>query len=544
MTTLNDNQTQNSIVHVNHQSERTNEEATEITTAANEAAEQETETPVCDAEQDLTPFANLTPTKPDNAFSVGELLPSIIAMDSVNRDFSSMFGVDKEELPSDYSIALDFDHSTRDKLTVEEQVIIKHLDKLGIFFQQEAKNLKQWYQVRLKQDNTLDITTVDEDVYNKLTEGGEKSLLRTGRALCPVQPFQFEPNNPESIVKVFGSKKVRINTAPCFRVNPYVDQEKVDKCKELLSSLMAELYPIEAERKHVLQFIAHIFQKPEERPQHCLLITGQQSVGKSFLLNDMIHGLLGKYCKFVTDFNNLSDRHEMSLFQSLAVVFDDVPWTRKFQTEENWKRYITTLQSRFNEKHEKAFTANVYSRVIIISNKAQPITDLTEESRRWFIPQYSRYEQGLDRDQHLEKLSPVLDELRAMWTETPEALINYFLSVDLSDFQVRIPPKTETLMSMVAQNLDTDADITEWLEEKKVFGIKEIQAAFPDYSTRPNEYKALIQSLGYEGYVKRGTATIKHPFRTALYYKRDEFSKEREAKDYYALREDRPDRMI
>ncbi|MGO4332487.1 primase-helicase family protein [Cupriavidus sp. M-11] len=96
------------------------------------------------------------------------------------------------------------------------------------------------------------------------------------------------------------------------------------------------------DRKHVTQVMADIVQNPCRRPQHGLIVTGEQGTGKSTLFRIVRAALGGRHVYDGTYGSALSSFSEVFVKNLLVVVDDDVG--RK-DTYERLKSNITKTET-------------------------------------------------------------------------------------------------------------------------------------------------------------------------------------------------------
>ena len=133
---------------------------------------------------------------------------------------------------------------------------------------------------------------------------------------------------------VIGSKFIPVRDTPyytepksrCKFVNTYRAYEPssslVVEISPLFHDLFVRLTPDAVERNIFLQYIAHMFQRPTERPSWSVMLTSDHGTGKGFLLEKILHPLL-HHTSVVSTYGKLTGEFSTLLEDNLLVLLDE-----------------------------------------------------------------------------------------------------------------------------------------------------------------------------------------------------------------------------
>jgi hypothetical protein len=275
--------------------------------------------------------------------------------------------------------------------------------------------------------NGIEITGTSKDFWKTLS-------FQVAQELPRIYGSTFRPVD-EKFLLCDGIRLANIYVP--FRPEPFEDGEG----RAMVDELFERLFPDPLERTTVLQFFAHIIQKPLERPQWGLLITGEGGTGKTRLVELAEMALGNRHRWRENDYKLISKQFSEILPNNLLVTFDDA--TATAQTYEDLKHSMTKSRQEVEIKgQQKKISREVYARIVILSNSERPLQ--IEDDRRFFVP--SPCTHRVDREE-----SAAFFERFSEWLGGPQAspfLFHYFSGVDLRDFNPNRTVRTKTLLRM------------------------------------------------------------------------------------------------
>jgi hypothetical protein len=150
----------------------------------------------------------------------------------------------------------------------------------------------------------------------------------------------------------------------------------------ILQGYLERVLPQKEDRNRVLQFLAHIIQMPQVRPQFGLIMTGEGGTGKSFLVRLVEAALGNRYCWRENSYKPVFKQFSEVLPNNLLVTFDDA--SASAHTYEDLKHAITSEYQEVEVKgQQKTVSREVYARIIVLSNLEKPLRLV--DDRRFYV---------------------------------------------------------------------------------------------------------------------------------------------------------------
>lgn len=135
-----------------------------------------------------------------------------------------------------------------------------------------------------------------------------------------------------------------------------------------------------------LDFLAHMIQKPNDKAPMAFIIKSLQGIGKNVTL-DPIAKMLNDYFITSSNIDDFMGDHANGFFQKILVNLNECQMNRNsFDYEGRIKTFITEDTISLNEKHEKRITVRNIARLLIFSQKPNPIPmDVKTGNRRFQV---------------------------------------------------------------------------------------------------------------------------------------------------------------
>lgn len=210
-------------------------------------------------------------------------------------------------------------------------------------------------------------------------------------------------------------------------------------------------------KTYILNWLAHLVQKPKELPGVALIFIGQKGAGK-----DTLGDFLGEYIigqKYYQNFSNQSqyfDKHDDTKANKFLVKVEEI--NKKSLDDgvngETFKSSLTSPTMTFNPKGRPAYTLKNYQRVIATSNNANSV-DVSQKERRYCISVVSPTKIG-----DIEYWCKVRNEL--FNPEGALAIANMLLTRDISKINIRVLPKNKYLEQLQE---DTKDPVQKFIEQ-------------------------------------------------------------------------------
>jgi hypothetical protein len=210
---------------------------------------------------------------------------------------------------------------------------------------------------------------------------------------------------------------------------------------------------------YMMDWLAHMVQRPEQKPGKCPVLVSLQGSGKG-TLERIIARLLGANRVFNTstpeksiwgDFNG-----EMK--DAFLVILDEAEKKITTAAAGIFKNLITQGNLRINEKHVSAFIAISNHRFMVTTNNMDGGIMVQDGDRRFFVLRMSDHKKG--DAAYWSKWSKVLDDFTddSAW----KTIYDWLMAREIGDFMNTETPKTEFQRNLEVSNKEP---IDSWLED-------------------------------------------------------------------------------
>ena len=191
---------------------------------------------------------------------------------------------------------------------------------------------------------------------------------------------------------------------------------------------------------YLANYIAHLFQYPNELPLIAILFKSEEGAGKDSLV-EIIEKILGTdYIFRAEDASSLfGDKNGDSRKGKLLIQLNELKASDGKKYESDIKGLITTTKNNIRELYKNAYKQKNNARVIASVNTENPFK-VSSSDRRWAV-----FRCGSKKDE------PYYDTLYREVVNNPNALkcIAYsFLTMDINGFNIKTRPLTEAYKEM------------------------------------------------------------------------------------------------
>jgi hypothetical protein len=266
----------------------------------------------------------------------------------------------------------------------------------------------------------------------------------------PVEQMTWAPGRPMLISNQLTDTGGWIDRqgVTCFNLYREPHREPGDATKAgLWTDHVRRVYPEDAD--HILCFLAHRVQRPEEKINHALVLGGLQGIGKDSLLEP------AKRAVGPWNWGDISPHDLFAPFNGFvkSVVLRvnearDLGEVNRFQFYERMKSYITAPPDvlRVNEKHLREYYVVNCCAVIITTNHKSDGIYLPADDRRHFVAWSILVKEDFT-DTYWDKLWTFYDNGGARHVAA------YLAELDITAFKPKAPPpKTTAFWDIVSSN--------------------------------------------------------------------------------------------
>lgn len=236
-------------------------------------------------------------------------------------------------------------------------------------------------------------------------------------------------------------------------------EPRPESCELFLAHVRDVICDGDEERyRWVVAWMAHLVQRPWEKPGTCIVMRSNEGSGKGLFANALVR-LCGSHGCQVTEPSQLTGRFNQHLANKVLIFADEVTWGGRRQEEGVLKGRITEQNQIVEPKGIDAFTTRSYARYLIASNNDW-VVPAGVSARRYTVLDVSEALIGKRR-----YFQAVVDELDGGGLE---GLLSYLQGLDLSEWpDPRQALKTEALRDQKIESLDS---MDQWLLSVLVSG--------------------------------------------------------------------------
>jgi Family of unknown function (DUF5906) len=239
-------------------------------------------------------------------------------------------------------------------------------------------------------------------------------------AFVIAERVEFLPGAPEITHDNDGCRVLNLWKPP-----PWSERGHTEEPKVFLEHLAYVLDHDTPAIEHILNFLAHLVQRPHERIGHALLITSEaKGIGKS-TLGTVVRRLVGDQNSRVAQTKDLKSSFDGWLIGKLVVQIDEVYEARNWDLANKLKPLITEPTVSANIKYGPQIEIENYARFLMFSNHNAPL-NIEEGDRRYFV--FNSKAQARE-DAYYDRLYGYIETPEAM-----NAIYGFLRKRDLSGF--------------------------------------------------------------------------------------------------------------
>lgn len=248
--------------------------------------------------------------------------------------------------------------------------------------------------------------------------------------------IEFLPGKEEVTHDVDGCRVLNLWRPPVWEV-----QEDAPEPRLFIEHLDYLFDGDQTAVNHVLDYLAHMLQRPGERVGHALLITSEaKGIGKSTLGN-IVRRLVGEQNSRVAQTKDLKGQFDGWLVGKLVIQVDEVYEAGNWDLANKLKPLITERTVSVNVKYGPQMEIENYARFIMFSNHTAPLS-IEEGDRRYFVVNSKAQPK---EDAYYEELNQFIDSTQGM-----NAIYSFLMRRDISAFNPhRRPPITEAKQAII-----------------------------------------------------------------------------------------------
>ena len=195
---------------------------------------------------------------------------------------------------------------------------------------------------------------------------------------------------------------------------------------------------------YLIKYLAHMIQRPEEKPGIMIVLLGRQGTGKGMFFN-LLRSIWPRTTLQVSDVDSVIGRFNAVLERNFVIQMDEALFNGDKKSMERLKSFITEPKCEIEQKFQPSHTIDSYHRFFAASNNDH-FAQVDQDDRRFIFLRVSSSMQG-DQN-YFNQFAKLLKNEDAI------ASFLYLLhETNLSQFNVRIRPKTQENLAQKIQSL-------------------------------------------------------------------------------------------
>jgi hypothetical protein len=258
-------------------------------------------------------------------------------------------------------------------------------------------------------------------------------------ALIIAERIEFLPGEPEITHDADDCRVLNLWRPPAWREDNHAVEPAF-----FLQHLRYLLDDDHGAIDHVLNFFAHLIQRPQERVGHALLITSEaKGIGKS-TLGAIVRRLVGEPNSRVAQTKDLKSNFDGWLVGKLVVQVDEIYEAGNWDLANKLKPLITEPTVSANIKYGPQIEVENFARFLMFSNNTSPL-DIEDGDRRYFVFNSNAQPKGDDYYEALYQYASSAVGMNQIYT--------FLKRRDLSNFNPhRRPPMTEAKQRIIRES--------------------------------------------------------------------------------------------
>lgn len=204
--------------------------------------------------------------------------------------------------------------------------------------------------------------------------------------------------------------------------------------------------------EYLINWLAHLVQRPAERPLTGVSIIGGQGTGKGIFIDCIARMLGGRRNANTTTSAKDTKSFNTAVGSKLLVVFDEATFSGDREQSDFMKKLVTEPFVRIEPKGIDAYEVANYARCFITSNNMESSTPADIGARRWLIIECRN---NLDQ-RELAALATAIgnngDDKPGAIKHFANGVKHHLQQVDLTDFNPQLLPDQDTGMQTKIHN--------------------------------------------------------------------------------------------
>ena len=195
--------------------------------------------------------------------------------------------------------------------------------------------------------------------------------------------------------------------------------------------------------QYLIKYLAHMLQKPEEKPGIMIVMLGGQGIGKG-TLEAILRKIFAATTLMVSDVDSVVGRFNSCLERAYIVFMDEALFKGDRKSSDRLKNFVTARHIQIEAKHQPERSIESFHRFFAASN-SQHFANTEYDDRRFFFLKVS--EQFKGNHAYWKNLYTAINAGEV------EAMVHDLLAIDLTDFIPGNKPASKELLSQKIHSL-------------------------------------------------------------------------------------------
>lgn len=186
--------------------------------------------------------------------------------------------------------------------------------------------------------------------------------------------------------------------------------------------------------RFLILFLAHMMQKPEDKPGIVVVMLGGQGIGKGGFFR-LLSAVWQHTTLLVSDINHVIGQFNAQIERSYGICMDEAMFVGDKRSADRFKSVVTEPTVTIEQKHQPRRTIGSYHRFFAASNHAH-FAQVDTDDRRFVFLKVSESRKGD---------TPYWDQFHNAVADPAilAAIVHDLKNYDISDFNPRMRPKTD-----------------------------------------------------------------------------------------------------
>lgn len=287
--------------------------------------------------------------------------------------------------------------------------------------------------MRLSDGERFDVPSYSDGMLSRVGDNPHHQLMKSKKTAI-VTRLGYVPGDNRMIVKNERGTLIANQWRPGGVIPAKGDEKPV-------LEFFARFIPHAGSCEHVIQYLAHLYQRPAVKIEHGLTVSGGYGTGKG-TLREIVAKLFGEHNIQKIEGGELEDKNNARWVDKQVLIVEETYHKGKYETYNRTKSLVVDDTFPVQDKYVKTYEGTSPRGILVTTNDDAPMS-IPEGDRRWFICATPPTPEDDEMEEHRAFFKRLRDLLKQ--DDTAVAAFAYYLQheVDLSVFPTKgAPPMT------------------------------------------------------------------------------------------------------